>query len=400
MVHSSSLRRIFIIAGIASLSISYLGVWLRFIKDPVERTGSDFIAFYSAGRVAQEAGLKNVYDPLLQQEVQQDVVGFTLVPGQVLLYNHMPFLVPILQVIVNDDYITSFYKWVALLIVVYLVGIAILNQGLKLTEIDQNSIRLTSISGFLFLPVFFSLMNGQDTAILFLGMAIWTYGLISGKETFAGLGLSLTAVRPHIALVLAIPMFIRYRKVFWGAVTGSVVLALLSVFLIGIEGTQKFIHILFLSTGGEWYGMKENAMYNMIGMLTRLVPWLGAETIRSIGWVMYATLIVGLCILWGRKREFHPGQIGLTIILTLAFVPHLHFHDLAVLLIPVYLMIYSSKTIGLSTSRAVLLPLGISLLLLISNAAHVLQYTVPYLLMTALAVYPYYAKSITAPHRS
>ena len=394
------MRRIFIIAGIASLSISYLGVWLRFIKDPVERTGSDFIAFYSAGRVAQEAGLKNVYDPLLQQKVQQEVVGFNLVPGQVLLYNHMPFLLPVLQVIAGSDYIASFYKWVVLLVAIYLTGIAVLNQGLKRVDIDQNSILLSSIGGFLFLPLFFSLMNGQDTAILFLGMAIWAYGLISGKETLGGLGLSLSAVRPHIALVLAIPMFIRYRKVFWGAVIGSVILALLSVVLIGREGTQKFIDILFLSTGGEWYGMKENAMYNMIGLFTRLAPWIGAETIRSIGWAMYAMLIIGLCILWGRKRELHPGQIGLTIILALTFVPHLHFHDLAVLLIPVYLMIYSSKTIGLSTSQAVFLPLGISLLLLISNASHFFQFTVPYLIMAALAVYPYYAKSITAPHRS
>ena len=29
--------------------------------------------------------------------------------------------------------------------------------------------RLTGIGGFLFLPLFFSLMNGQDTALLFLG---------------------------------------------------------------------------------------------------------------------------------------------------------------------------------------------------------------------------------------
>ncbi len=339
---SSSFRRIFIIASIASLSISYLGIWIRFINDPVQRTGSDFIAFYSAGRVAQSAGTGNVYDPLLQQKIQQEQVGFSLAPGQVLLYNHLPFLIPILQVIVSDNYINSFYRWVFLLIALYITAILILNQGLRQAGVDQNSILLTSIGGFLFLPLFFSLMNGQDTAFLFLGTAIWLYGLISEKEILAGLGLSLTTVRPHLAILLALPMFFRYKKIFWGFIAGSGILAALSILLLGMEGTRKFIDILFVSAGGNWYGMKENAMYNLIGVMTRIFPQLDMGSIRTTGWIFYGIAIIGLCILWAKNKTLSEGQIGLTVILALFIVPHLHFHDLTLLLIPIFEIIRSS----------------------------------------------------------
>src|SRR3972149_4511659 len=153
---SPGLLRIFFIASISSLLISYLALWVRFINDPVERTGSDFIAFY--------------------------ITGFML-----------------------------------------------LSRLLKDAGVDSRMTQLAGIGSFLFLPLFFSLMNGQDTAFLFLGAAIWMYGLFSGKETVAGLGLSLTTIRPHIALILALPMLFSHRKVFWGVVLGAGLLAVFSL---------------------------------------------------------------------------------------------------------------------------------------------------------------------------
>ena len=177
-MQTSGIQRIFIIAGIASLFVSYFGIWIRFINDPVERTGADFIAFYSAGRVAQNAGAAHVYDPNLQQNIQEGEVGFPLVPGQVLLYNHLPFLIPILQTIVSPNYVNSFYLWIFLLIALYITGIFFLSRLLKDDGFDQRNIWLTGVGGFLFLPLFFSLMNGQDTAFLFLGVAIGMYVLV------------------------------------------------------------------------------------------------------------------------------------------------------------------------------------------------------------------------------
>src|SRR5688572_9849387 len=396
-MQTSGLRRIFIVAGIVSLFVSYLGVWVRFISDPVERTGADFIHFYSAGRIAQSEGAGQVYDLALQQKIEEQQVGFPLAPGQVLPYNHLPFLIPILQTIVSTDYVNSFYRWILIMVILFKMGIITLGRILTEHGMDGKSIFLASIGSCLFLPLFFSLMNGQDTAFLFLGAAIWIYGMVTRREMIAGLGLSLTTVRPHIALILALPMLFSYRKVFMGFVIGSGILALISFLIIGVDGTREFIDIILISAGGEWYGMKQYAMFNLIGILMRSLPSLGAGTIRTIGWIIYGVAIIALCIFWARSKNLEAGKIGLTVILALFTVPHLHFHDLTLLLIPIYeLIYYSAGNARLKTSIATVSPIAISLLLLLGNISPLLQYTFPYLIMITLSAYPYYSKHKTS----
>jgi hypothetical protein len=393
-MQATPLRRILFLAGLLSLFVSYSGLWLRFINDPVERTGSDFIAFYSAGRIAQEHGSRRVYNVDLQQQVQQEEVGFQLVEGQVLLYNHLPFLIPILQGIVSPNYVASFYRWIDLLIALYVAAVVVLSLFLRQAQIDRTSILLTAVGALLFLPVFFSLMNGQDTAFLFLGVALWIYGLVCDREIFAGLGLSLAVVRPHIALLLAIPMLFHDRKVFVLFLFGSGTLALLSLFVLGPNGIQEFINILVISAGGEWYGMKENAMYNLIGLLARALPQIELGSLRALGWIVYGITVFCLCLLWGRKTNFDDGSIGLTVILALFVAPHLHFHDLALLLIPIYDIVWIGKKMErFKISGVVMSPVAMSFLLLLSNLSPLLQYTTPYLIMLALAIYPYFLKS-------
>lgn len=403
-MRTANICRIFVMVGIISLSISYLGIWIRFINDATERTGSDFIAFYSAGRIAQVEGIANVYSPKLQKQIQQEQVGFPLVQGQVLLYNHLPFLIPILQIIVSTNYVASFYRWIFLLVVLYVASVMVLSRTLNQTGIDRRSTRLAGIGALLFLPAFFSLMNGQDTAFLFLGAAVWVYGLLSGKETLAGLGLGLTTVRPHIALFLAIPMLFRSTRVFVTFMLSSGILALFSAVILGLNGVREFIDILLLSTGGEWHGMKENAMYNLIGLLTRTVPGLEAGTIRALGWLVYVIAMICMCVLWFRTKDSTNGPAGLSITIALFVAPHLHFHDLTLLLIPIYELIRMNREAGsLKKSIGVVAPIAVSLLLLLSNISPSLQYTTPYLIMLVLAVYPYYSNlrtPITTLHRS
>jgi len=279
------------------------------------------------------------------------------------------------------------------LICLYITGLLFLSRSLKAKEFTSRDIWLTAIGGLLFLPLFVSLINGQDTAFLFLGAAIWMYGLLSGKEMLAGFGLSLTTVRPHISIMLALPMLFHYRKTFVGFVLGAGGLALFSILILGLEGTLQFINLIRISAGGEWHGMKENAMYNLIGLLTRILPGVGAATVRTIGWIVYGITIITLCIFWARSKNLESGKIGLTVILALFTVPHLHFHDLTLLLIPVYELIhYSAENAKLKTSIATVLPIAISLLLLLGNLSPLLQYTFPYLIMLALAGYPHYQK--------
>jgi hypothetical protein len=187
--------------------------------------------------------------------------------------------------------------------------------------------------------------------------------------------------------VLALPMLFRYPNVFVGFTIGSGTLALISLWILGIEGTRRFVDILVLGAGGRWYGLNEDAMYNLIGLLSRGAPGLTAELVHLIGWLAYGSAVLGLCALWARSSDPKAWLVGPSVALALFVAPHLHFHDLALLLFPIYECTRRNKP-GLNTFAATALPIATSLLLLVSNVSPALRYKVPYVVLLLSAAYP------------
>ncbi len=310
--------------------------------------------------------------------------------GQVLLYNHMPFLIPVLRAIVSADYLASFYRWLFLLVVLYGLGFVVMSKSLRQTGIDRDSV--FDRRGLV--PVPPRIRQLDDRARYGLSIprgGLWAHGSDGGRELLSGIGLSLGAVRPHVVLVFALPMLFRHPKVFVGFTLGSGALALVSLTILGTEGSRAFIDVLRLSAGGRWYGLKEDAMYNLIGLLCRAAPQLTPELVHAIGWLVYGAAILGLCALWARASNPKTWLIGPTVALGLFVVPHLHLHDLALLLIAIYEWIRSSRiAAGLKASTAIALPMAVSLLLLVSNVAPGLRYKVPVSIVLLLAADPCY----------
>jgi Glycosyltransferase family 87 len=375
-------RRVFVIAGLASLAVVYVALWMRMITDLSERTGSDFIVFFTAGRIAQTDGSVHIYEPELQQDIQQAEVGFPLVPGQVLLYNHVPYLIPILAVVVNGNYVASFIRWVVLLLVLGAGSVSILVGFLWQVGWRRADVWVAAAGMLAFFPFFVSLMNGQDTAFTFLGLCLWLVGLLTGLDWLAGLGLALTSIRPHVTVLLAVPFLFKRRKVFGWFCVGALVLGLVSLLSVGFAGMRGFLDLLLVSAGGGWYGLKEQVMVNLVGLLWRIAPGLGGNSIHMIGWVVYGLTLVGLCVLWVRSREIDERVIGLAVTVSLFASPHLHYHDLALLLLPLVAALLVLVRRGfLHTPNASLVPLAISLLLLFGSLIPGVKYNLPYLIM-------------------
>jgi len=148
-----------------------------------------------------------------------------------------------------------------------------------------------------------------------------------------------------------------------------------------------------------WHGMKEEAMFNLIGLLTRILPHVNQAALRTLSWILYGIAILWLSYIWARKKD-GKSILGLTIVIALFTVPHLHFHDLTLFLIPLYEFIFLKY---LRTTTATCLPIAVSLLLLVSNAGTFLQYTTPYLLMLAAVLFPKFFQrrgTFILPHRS
>jgi hypothetical protein len=226
---------------------------------------------------------------------------------------------------------------------------------------------------------------------------MWLYGLLQERDGLAGLGLALTVIRPHVGLMLGLPFLFKRRKVWWWFCAGAGLLTLISVVMLGWTGIVNFLRILITSADGE--GNKffnENLMVNLIGLLRRTMPFLDAGLVRLVGWIGYAAAIIYLCVVWARNGEIKERHIGLAVIVTIIFTPHFHYHDLALLLIPIFCLIrvlLDNKL--LKTREAVLLPLGASMLLFISYfLLPVFKYVVPYLLEIILLAALWYPEKV------
>jgi hypothetical protein len=401
-----------VIAGIASLFLIYPLLYLRVISDPAQRTAADFLPFYAAGRIAITQGMSRIYDWEAQRNAEDEILNETIremlaakgqpanpqdfgAPIQMTEVNpfpHPPFIVPALMLLARLDYVPAFVIWSVLMSSLFIVCAIIL---LRLVPQARGRDRWILFFGtILFFPAFFSIINGQDTALLLLGTSLWLYGLVQAQDGLAGLGLALTLIRPHMGLMLGLPFLFRRKKVWWWLCAGAGVLVLVSVLLLGWTGIVNFLRILITSADGE--GNKffnEDMMVNLIGLLRRTFPFLQAAFARLVGWIGFAAGIIYLCVVWGKNAEIKEKHIGLAVIVTIIGVPHFHYHDLALLLIPIFgvIRVTLDKKL-LKTKEAVLLPLGASVLLFVSYfLLPVLKYVVPYLLeigMLALLWFP------------
>jgi hypothetical protein len=264
-------------------------------------------------------------------------------------------------------------------------GLPSLGGTLKQNGWQGGQVFVTLTGVLLFEPLFISILKGQDSALLLLGGLLWFSGLSRNDDRLAGLGLALTLIRPQIALMLGLPFLFRIRRVFCWFLLGVVILGLYSFLQIGWTGMADYFYILKLSAGGEGYGMSESAMFNFSGLFLRLSPRIDPSLIHVMGWGVYTASLVSLCVLWGRSKSIGVYHIMLAVSLSLFAAPHLHYHDLALLAVPLVGLGIAGVTAGRITLwHAAALPMAVSVIFLFSEFWDPARFTFPYLLMLVI----------------
>jgi hypothetical protein len=353
-----SLRRILIPVAVLSLLLYYILTWVNMLGDLYKRTGSDFMGFYTFGRISQTQGFPSIYKIEEQQELQEEIVGHPVTP---IFYTHLPFIAPIARVLVNEDYIESFRRWAVVLLLLNAINVTILVRTLDIQRLSKDNLILLILGAYLFDPTFSGLMNGQDTALLLLGAAIWVYGLSSRKYILSGLGLSLTTVRPQVALFLAIPFLFQHRRVFWSFALGSSILALVSMGLLGQEGTIRFIESIRYIESTVWQEAHALDMPTISGIIRRNIVLSNFESVQGIVWLFYLLGIAGFSAIWWKSGEIDEKLVGLLSIAAIFLAPYAHYHDLILLLIPVFCLIcIYQKTGYIHQNYYSIIPLAVS----------------------------------------
>lgn len=371
-----------LISIIALQSTWYALIAAQQVATPSILRKVDYVAIYAAGYIAHYQGLSHTYDLALQKRLEDEITY----PEKLIRfypYNHTPFLVHILQLVTTSNYTVSFYRWIVVLIAFHLLALVVLAHLMHFYGWQQEGILFASISGLLFYPIFVAYLQGQDSVFLLLGIALWTHGLLTDEDREAGLGLALAAIRPQIALMLAIPFLFKKRKIWWWLAVWGFVFLIYSYWLIGGEGLKNFIQALIYS--GSGMGLDVNRMPNLMGAIIRASPAMSSQNLHAIGYGAYALAILFLCLLWAKSQRIEVKQVGLAILLSIIFSPHLQVHDLSLLLIPALggaLVLVEHKM--LSQQDAALVPLAASLILLVNGIFW--SYLVIYLLMLLLGL--------------
>jgi Glycosyltransferase family 87 len=350
-------RRILGLTGAFSLLIYYSLYWVNLLANPDERTGSDFMGVYVFGRIVQTTGFEQLYDIAAHQMIEEQVVGHPVTP---IFYTHLPFTAPLAAAVVVEDYLASFKRWALFLLLINALNVYLLANLLDIKRFTRENGLILILGAFFFDPTASGFMNGQDTAILLLGTVIWLAGMVSKKHFIAGLGLSLTTVRPQVALFLAIPFLFKHRKVFWGFVLGSSMLAGLSVWLLKTEGVIKFIESLRYIESTIWIEPHSFDMPTISGIIRRNFTLTDPTIAKTFVWICYLIGITVFSVWWYRSEEITEKHMGLITVFAILLLPYAHYHELTLLLIPIFCLLRILERNNIDQYYLAILPLIVS----------------------------------------
>jgi hypothetical protein len=322
-----------LIAAVICIQLIWYGIIMwHFKPDPTHP--SDFIIFYTAGRIAVSGRYDLIYNLEAQSVVHQELLGVPLGVDQFLPFNHPPIFVPLMRMIAVGNYTASYWGWLAILTAFLAVAMIVFNRLMQVEKIEAGSRWLFILVSVLFYPLFISLFRGQDSIIVFLGVMLWMYGLLSNKDVLSGAGLAMAILRPQIALMLAIPFLFKRRKVWWWFCVFASLLSIYSLLLVGWKGVRDFFFLIGVSAQGQWYGMEQRAMLNFTGLVMRLFPLGNLNIIHAVAWGLFCGGLVILSIWWKRSPEIRLRHIVVAVTFSVFAAPHLFYHDLTLLLIP------------------------------------------------------------------
>jgi hypothetical protein len=248
-------------------------------------------------------------------------------------------MAPLAALVVDEDYVASFQRWALILLGLNALNVAVLASAVDIKRFTRENSWILLLGAFFFDPTASGFMNGQDTALLLLGAAIWFAGMSTDKHLIAGLGLSLTTVRPQVALFLAIPFFFKQRRVFWGFVLGSSILAGISVWMLKLDGTLKFIESIRYIESTIWVEPHSFDMPTISGILRRNFVIVDPTLAKTFVWLCYLLGIIYFSIWWHRSSEITEKHIGILSVFAILLLPYAHYHELTLLLIPIFCLI-------------------------------------------------------------
>lgn len=199
------------IAAFVLLAVLLALVWLT--RENVLTGRNDFVQLYAGGSLA---GTGNLYSPEASRQTILSALGVTIqgVPW----FSRLPFYAVLLHPLSRLPYLAAYAVFTALNLCAMFAFLALFRKSLP------NLAVLAAMT----LPVYISVLLGQDTLLL-LALAAGSFVLIrAGREFTGGMLMALCAIKFHVFLVPWLVTAWFRRRAGWGILAGGIVLVVLS----------------------------------------------------------------------------------------------------------------------------------------------------------------------------
>ena len=325
---------------IAGLLIAYSLIFYQ-LRRQVSEGYSDFISFYTAGKILQRGAGNRLYDLHLQYEIQKEVA-----PHVSIRQGALPFVRPAFEAWLFWPLAYLPYKAAFLLWALFSCGCLFAVAGILRAEIAALRVfsPIVMFAAMLsYFPVFITLLQGQDSILLLLVYAVAFRALRKGAPLASGMILGLGTFKFTLVLPFLIPfLVVRRIRVALGFALTSVVLAGVSIASVGWPSAAYYPKFLLSIDRLAPAVNVPKDMPNIRGLLSLLFH---AGTLPAAGVLMLALLSVLLLafavIKFSQRSDgvvFDLG-FGLNLAVTVLVSYHCHSFDLSILVVPITLVI-------------------------------------------------------------
>lgn len=288
----------------------------------------DLRAFFAAGVLLRTGHGAELYSYVAQQHVQDTLVS--------LRSDALPFLYPAFAALPFVPlsmlpYSVAWVVWLAINAGLLAAAAWFLSRRWKWGALSTRALLVFFACIF---GVSVALIQGQiSPALLLVFVGAWMLEQ-ERKDMLAGLVLSLALMKFQIALPVALLLLLwRRGRMVAGFTLGGVVLALVSLLLIGSEGAALYVHSMTTMTAQtavnaagakSHYGMYPTDMPNLHGLMFALSH--GAR------WGLVLTLLSSCAVLAWAARRKASVLVALPAAMLVSY--HMQPHDLTLLLLP------------------------------------------------------------------
>ena len=329
-------------ASLLNLSLLLVYFLLGFqLRDRLKEGYSDFVSFYTAGTILEHGAFARLYDMDLQYEIQREAAPNVRSRQVALPFVRPAFEAWIFWPLAHLPYGTAFIIWDLLSCGCLLLALFFLRQEIpELQKIGPTSLIISALCYF---PVFFTLVQGQDSILLLLIYVLSFKAFRRNRQFLSGLILGFAIFKFPLVIPFLIPLALKRKlRVILGFALTSLFLTAVSVATVGLPTAAYYPkYLLSIDTLAKGVNRADD-MTNVRGLLglfrhSILPPGPGMLLL-----LLFSLLLLGFVV---RKSSFDPCshafplELGLNLVVTVLVSYHCHVFDLSVLLLPISLMV-------------------------------------------------------------